>query len=43
MNDELFLVSRTMLGIDGNKIIEIDLLSPDVHITEEMTDIQSGQ
>ena len=43
MNDELSLVSRAMLGICGNKIIETDLLSPDVHITEEMTDKQSGQ
>lgn len=43
MNDELSLVSRAMVDIDGNKITEIALLSPDVHIIEEMTDIQSGQ
>lgn len=40
MNEQMnkrSLMLRTMVGISGNKITEIDLLPPDVHITEEMT------
>ena len=36
-------MSRTMLGISGSTITNTDLLSQNVHITEEMTAIQAGQ